>query len=89
MTTSLPYAPDAYCKTGKCPCNECSGCLGLHEELHPPLDSLTDEQVALLMEAVQIGIQHGLDIAEMRIRGDFLRKPLSWEVVRSSLRRDD
>ncbi len=57
--------------------------------MNSDFDSLTDEQVALIMEAAQVGIQHGLDIAEARIKGDFERKPLSWGVVRSRLSRDE
>ncbi len=51
-------------------------------------NELDDETVALLMEAAQIGIQHGLSMAEHRIAGDFEMAPLSWEVVRRRLERD-
>ncbi len=50
-------------------------------------DSLTEDQEATIMEAVQVGIQHGLDIAEARLRGEII-EPLSWSIVRSRLRRD-
>ncbi len=51
-------------------------------------NELDDETVALLMEAVQVGIQHGLNIAESRLKGAFDLEPLSWERVKASLERD-
>ncbi len=52
-------------------------------------NELDDETVALVMEAVQIGTQHGLNIAEKRIRGDFEIEPLSWERVQRALHEKD
>ncbi len=52
------------------------------------LDDLDDEHVTLMMEAAQIGIQHGLDVAEARISGRFDIEPLSWKRVELALRRE-
>ncbi len=52
-------------------------------------NELDDEMIALLMEAVQVGIQHGLSVAEHRIAGDFKMAPLSWDIVKRRLERDD
>ncbi len=52
-------------------------------------NELDDETVALVMEAVQVGIQHGLNIAESRLKGLFEIEPLSWDTVRKHLERDD
>ncbi len=50
-------------------------------------NELDDETIALIMEAVQVGIQHGLDIAEARLRGDDA-VVLSWDTVLKRLERD-
>ncbi len=52
-------------------------------------NELDDETIALIMESVQVGIQHGLNVAESRLKGEFLIEPLSWEIVRKGLERDD
>ncbi len=49
-------------------------------------NELDDETVALVMEAVQIGIQHGLNVAESRLEGAFELEPLSWDRVKAGLR---
>ncbi len=51
-------------------------------------NELDDETIALVMEAAQIGIQHGLDIAKARLRAEFKIEPLSWERVKSRLKRN-
>ncbi len=52
------------------------------------LGSFSDEQILILMEVALIGVGHGLDVAEHRIRGNFEIEPLSFEVIKSRLRRD-
>ncbi len=48
-------------------------------------NELDDETIALIMESVQVGIQHGLSIAESRIKGAFEIEPLSWDGVKTRL----
>ncbi len=52
-------------------------------------NELDDETIALVMEAAQIGIQHGLNVAESRLKGAFEVEPLSWEMVSKRLERDN
>ena len=52
-------------------------------------NELDDETIALVMEAAQIGIQHGLSMAESRLKGVFEVEPLSWNTVLKRLERDE